>query len=150
MPGTHSPFEEFLELARKARKHYFNPQQEERISLLIKLIFISSLLACLVALLSGLPAHLEQGLDPEENQYDYLGLQAYLFVVMYFFAIQVSMSAFFVCISLLLGAIPIPYRWSYSMRTKHLMLWLMTIWSGVVVGLAIGWRLWWPDAWLPS
>lgn len=145
MPDSPSPFEELLVLAKKARKHYFHPEKEEQLSTLIKLIFVASVIACLMALVSGLPAHIGQNVDQEENMHSYFGLQEEMYVIMAFFGIQVTVCTLIMGAALPLGGIPIPFRWSYSMRVKHLMLWMMTIWSGALVLLALFWRLWWPS-----
>jgi hypothetical protein len=150
MPTQQSPFEDLLTLARKARQYYFSPAQEARISTLIKLIFVAMIVACTIALSTGLPAHIGQNIDPKENMHDYLGLQEYVFVIMYFFGIQVTVCSLIVCLSIPLGLIPIPYRWTIGMRIKHLMLWLMTLWFGGLVVLALFWRLWWPDSLIVS
>ncbi|MFK7970409.1 MAG: hypothetical protein AB8F95_08585 [Bacteroidia bacterium] len=143
MPNrTQSPFEELLVLARKVKTHYFNPEEEERISILKKVILLSGLGAFIVAILTGMPTQVEKMLDPNGDVDGLYIVKSYLDTFMILFGIHITGCTCAMGIALVLGVFPFKKNWSLSMRIKWLGLWLMTLWGLLLVVFALTWKYW--------
>ena len=138
----HSPFDELLVLARKVKAHYFNPKEEERISILIRVIMFSGLVAIIIAMLNGLPAHIEKGLDPRGNSDGLFTLKSYIDTFMILFCFHMGVFAIAIGIASILGLFPFKRNWDISMRIKWLGLWIMTLWGIVLIMFVFTWENW--------